>query len=396
MQVVGNEVMRQWPEEQDEKYPTGEQCCECGEKARYVRRRQGMAIALQGRLYYRRAYYLCAHCQRGYYPLDKQLGIRPGEMSEVVLKQAGLAGVLDAYGTASQTLAEYTLLELSPNSIRRASLEMGRRVMQQESELVNHSQDLAAQLEQRRSAEKPHCLYGSMDGFMVLLEDGWHEMKAGAWWTTSQRRDGTLAAQGIRYYVNLLPAATFSDLVWATGFQQLADQAEELVFVADSADWIWRVVEHHYPQAIQIVDWYHACLYLNPVAQVTFDSDEERSAWVERVKTALWEGRLGDVIAACQAHVNPQRPHDPAHKTVTYYTNNCCRMDYPTYRAKGYMIGSGSMESGCKQIGFERLKIAGARWSEDGARKLAKARAAYLSGAWRSLTPLPDTLAQAA
>ena len=47
--------------------------------------------------------------------------------------------------------------------------------------------------------------------------------------------------------------------------------------------------------------------------------------------------------------------------------------------ALGLQIGSGSMESGCKQIALERLKIAGTQWSVEGARKLAKARAAFLS-----------------
>jgi hypothetical protein len=54
------------------------------------------------------------------------------------------------------------------------------------------------------------------------------------------------------------------------------------------------------------------------------------------------------------------------------------------------------MESGCKQIGLERLKIAGARWSEAGARLIAKARAAYLSGQWDMVTSAPITLPQIA
>ncbi|MHB8626694.1 MAG: hypothetical protein ACYDBJ_08340 [Aggregatilineales bacterium] len=52
---------------------------------------------------------------------------------------------------------------------------------------------------------------------------------------------------------------------------------------------------------------------------------------------------------------------------------------YAKFRAMGLQIGSGSRESGCKQIALERLKIAGAQWSLDGARLLAKARAAFLS-----------------
>jgi len=51
------------------------------------------------------------------------------------------------------------------------------------------------------------------------------------------------------------------------------------------------------------------------------------------------------------------------------------------------------MESACKQIGLQRLKLAGARWSKAGARKLAKARAAFLCDKGNFL---PFTLPQVA
>lgn len=73
---------------------------------------------------------------------------------------------------------------------------------------------------------------------------------------------------------------------------------------------------------------------------------------------------------------------DLAYVAARYFTNHRYQVAYPAYRAQGYHIGPGAMESGCKQIGLERLKIAGARWSHDGARLVAKARAAYLSGRW--------------
>ena len=55
------------------------------------------------------------------------------------------------------------------------------------------------------------------------------------------------------------------------------------------------------------------------------------------------------------------------------------------FRAEGYLIGSGVVESGCKQIVSQRLKLPGAQWSLDGAILTAKARAAWLSGKWQSL-----------
>jgi hypothetical protein len=56
------------------------------------------------------------------------------------------------------------------------------------------------------------------------------------------------------------------------------------------------------------------------------------------------------------------------------------------YYAKGYQIGSGTVESGCKQIVTQRLKVAGAIWDLDNCIKTAKARAALLSNQWSAIT----------
>ncbi len=380
---MGGEIMKQWLEVQGEKYPSQHKRCQCGEWADYVRKRTGTTITLHGRVRYGRPYYTCPYCHKGHYPLDQQLSIKPGTMSREVIKQAALLGVHDAFAPSSDTLRRLTLLELSPNSVRKASQQVGAAVMAVEEQQIVHSQDLEAQLDHKRDPDKPVRLYGSLDGFNVLFRDGWHEMKAGAWWVVDDRD----RAQNISYYVDISRAAVFSDLVWATGFAQKADQALELIFVADGAEWIWRIVEQHFPQAVQIVDWFHACQYFAPIAQAAFKDQSDQDDWVKSVSAALWEGQLDDVIAACHQHIQPNRARqdDPAQRAVTYFTNNGQRMDYPAYRAKGYQIGSGTIESGCKQIGLERLKISGARWCEDGARHVAKARAAYLSGQWDTI-----------
>jgi hypothetical protein len=353
-----------------------------------------MVITLQGRVYYRRAYYLCHRCGTGHYPLDERLGIEPGQMSREVVKVAALCGIQDAFEAGSDLLARTTLLELSPNSVRKACQVVGEQVIAQERLALEHSQDLAAQLVQRRAMNKPLRRYGSMDGFYVLLEDGYHEMKAGAWWTTRTRRDGEVEADHLQYYVDVLPAEDFADLVWATGFARHADQALELVFVADGAEWIGRIVARLYPHAIQIVDWYHACTYLTTLAAAAFSDQAQAQTWLAQQQTALWEGYLVTVFHACRALTTqaPQAVRD----ALSYFAHNRTRLRYAKFRAMGLQIGSGSMESGCKQIGLERLKIAGARWSEDGARQVAKARAAYLSGQWDEVTTSAAVLAHVA
>jgi hypothetical protein len=171
--------------------------------------------------------------------------------------------------------------------------------------------------------------------------------------------------------------------------------AHELIFLGDGAEWIWNQVEEHYPEAVQIVDWFHATEYIAPVANAAFSDKDKRQAWSDQLRSDLWEGNLERVINAFDRFTQHQRAGEAARKAVTYFTNNQQRMDYPTYRAKGYQIGSGTIESGCKQIVSQRLKVAGAIWDLDNAIKTAKARADLLSAQWDTITsrrehlPLP-------
>lgn len=71
-------------------------------------------------------------------------------------------------------------------------------------------------------------------------------------------------------------------------------------------------------------------------------------------------------------------------------------MRYAKFRAAGYFIGSGIIESGCKQIVTQRLKISGAQWNLDGAILTAKARAAWLSDTWQKLVTARSLLPLAA
>ena len=70
------------------------------------------------------------------------------------------------------------------------------------------------------------------------------------------------------------------------------------------------------------------------------------------------------------------------------HVNNEKRMDYARFRQQGYLIGSGTIESACKQIAAARLKCSGARWTLAGVIATAKARAAWLTKTWDNLKPL--------
>jgi hypothetical protein len=141
------------------------------------------------------------------------------------------------------------------------------------------------------------------------------------------------------------------------------------------------------------VDWYHASEYLPPIADAVFGcGTEQYQNWLENARTLLWEGRIADLILACQQLNSIALAKQAVHQAVSYFTNNQKRMDYARFRQKGYFVGSGTVESGGKQISGLRLKRAGARWTEQRAVAMAKARAAWLSGQWDILASKRATL----
>ncbi len=396
LQECGREGLSQWVQSLTPTYPEDHTDCPyCKQEADYIRWRQGNIRSLQGNMSYQRPYYLCAYCHRGHYPFDNELGLRPNRMSAEMERLGGMAGVQIPFGQGSHIFEELTLVGLSDQSLDKASQAYGIEMATVEEEWAIESQNIA-KIQRRRQTERPPVrLYGSMDATKIHIhgdeKDPWRDLKIGAWFEASGRPptkpDGEwrIQAENISYYADICESKEFSSLLWSTGVQRNANWARELVILGDGAEWIWNLVKSNFPKAVQIIDWFHACEYLMPVAKAAFQDKKQQQAWVNNVKGSLWEGELDDVIAACQTHVNPELEEDPAQKAVTYFQNNRDRMDYPFYRKQGYHIGSGTIESAAKQIGTQRMKVSGAIWNEDSARNVAKARAAYLSGQWSML-----------
>lgn len=406
---LGGLLLRLWLKWEEGHYPPKEKACpHCGGQAAYQRQREGTLRTIFGTLKYRRAYYTCETCHQGHYPLDERLGLRPNQMSAELERLAGLVGVQTAFGKGSELLEELTLIRLSDHSLDKSAQAYGHEVEQVEQEWQAAAADQATQLKRKREGRPVLRLYGAMDGAMMHVRGDkahpWRELKIGAWFQARgrppKRPDGKwrIQAENITYYADVCEAQRFGDLLWASGLQRDADQAVELIFIGDGAAWIWRLVEQYFPDAIQIVDWFHACAYLADVACVAFAETKKRQDWLSTTRTALWEGELDTVIHACQSHVQPARDpdDDPAQKAVTYFTNNRARMDYPTYRHNGYQIGSGTIESAAKQIVSQRMKVTGAIWNLDSARLVAKARAAFLSDRWDDLAARRTHLKRAA
>ena len=393
--------------------------CSCGGKLAYQRQRKATIWSVFGKVTYRRAYYAGCTCGKGCAPVDQRYGIEPGKVTAGLAHLVALSGIDKAFEDGKKWLKQYLLFEVSENTIRSETRKMGELQKQAEAELVMAMQnETSLQKREQSRSPAPDILYGSIDAAKVRIEprdqqekavenrENWRDLKAGCWYEEeivpnrqrsvrqkdkAQREGTVLRAKNKQYFCGIENAEEFGKLLWATGCKVGADHARLLVFVCDGAVWIWNLIAHYFPNAIQIVDWYHAEERLKRIAEEVFSNPDERQAWLESVTEDLWQGRVELVIEACQPLA---KKSNLAKQSLSYYDNNIERMRYAQFRAAGYLIGSGVIESGCKQIVTQRLKLPGAQWNLDGAILTAKARAAWLSGNWqklvsaRSLLPL--------
>ncbi len=388
LQEIGQACLGEMLSMLDEQSYETEELCECQQIGKRVSRREAQLLSLFGWVKYKRSYYQCRACGRRWIPLDDKYHLRPGRATHMMTGLLGLAGVTVSFEEARQQIMRYLQVEVSANTIRQETQWIGERQAQREQAWVKQSMDMAYLQHREQEPNRPARLYGSIDGAFVPIEREWKEAKMVSWYRVGPRYGhGELHALDTRYYTSLEEAASFGDLLWGTAVQHRADQAQELVFICDGAPWIWRLVEHYFPDAVQIVDWYHACQYLYPVADMLFEAQDQQNIWVAEMKEFLWEGEVQAIIQTCQSLLGSVG--SPAQKLITYFTNNQERMDYAYFRKQNYFIGSGTVESGCKQIITMRLKRSGARWSPSGASATAKARTAWLSGSWDTLTLLP-------
>jgi hypothetical protein len=373
--------------------------CECGAEMKFERYQPKSVLTVFGPLTVRRAYYTCTPCHQGRAPLDYALR----------LDHTGLSGGLQngfcrtvgrmSYEEAIQFLTSLHYPEIPATTGRRLTLEVGQELRRQQEQVVAESWR-TTQPPPMEQAEPPLRLYISMDGTSVHLTRGWSEMRLAAVYETEdvRQKDGSVVPRTVR--PTYLPfrgnVEDFGQLVYVEAARRGLEKAGEVIVLGDGAKWIWRQARHICPEAVCIIDWWHATEHLWRAARALLgEGNAATEEWEKAREAELWEGQVEKVLAALQQALPAEEgeAQKVVQEEITYFTNQRSRMRYDEYRACGYQIGSGTVESACKRVIGQRLKQAGMIWSEEQAVAVATIRAALLDGRWndfwrrRAFTP---------
>jgi hypothetical protein len=165
--------------------------------------------------------------------------------------------------------------------------------------------------------------------------------------------------------------------------------AQRVIFLGDGAAWVGEIARTCFPQAVQILDYYHASEHLMDLARALYDDPGWARNWVLRWQSLVYDSPWDDTFADVRAVTGPT-PSEAVQRERDYLERKRARLDDRLYRAHGWFIGSGVVEAGCKRVIGPRLKQSGRFWRETGATAVASLRCALLSaGGWDDLWRQP-------
>lgn len=335
-----------------------------------------------GQVRVERAYYLCKHCHAGHCPRDAALGLTKVDLSRGATEAVALAGALGSFAeAATKILPKLSGLRVSESTVERATERVGGDVGKRLSSGQTFGKP--SPWKWSKDAEGQTVGYVSADATGVGMQGG-----------NAAKAEGRMASVGmvwnagkpgqVRYVCGLTGGLKVLSASLRNQAAQVGmDKAQRWVAISDGGAGIEAWLCENFPRVEAVIlDFYHVAEYLSEWAKVLHPDEAEAKdvakTWCHRLKH---EG--GDVVLRDLKGINVSvrsATVQEAHRVLlVYFGNQVHRMDYPSYRAKGWLIGSGPVEAACKQVVGQRMKGSGMRWGETGADAVCHLRALFRS-----------------
>jgi hypothetical protein len=345
-----------------------------------------------------RGYYYCHRCGQGLFPWDEAVGLTPKRLTPGAERAVSLAGSLtDSFAEAAErVLPELAGLRLSETTTQRTTEAAGERYgahLEQGKVLGGPTP-----WEWYQDAEGKTCAYVSVDAtgvrqqasgggpaegrmpYVGMIYNPVPELPKGSPYAPPAQ-----ARMQARYVAGLYALDELSLVLRRQAGQVGMNQAQRWIGVTDGGNGLEPFVRTSFPRVeVVILDFWHVSDHLGELARTLHPHDddqakEHKGQWCHVLKH---QGGAALVKVLEALPLPERRPAVRAKhaEVLGYLRNNVARMDYPTYVAKGWLIGSGSVESACKTVVAQRLKLAGMRWRDKGTDAVCHLRALYKSG----------------
>ena len=333
-----------------------------------------------------RDYYYHTGKKRGHYPADDALGLEVS-YTPALTKLICLEGADEQTYLKAQRHLEHTGgIAVSARQIQRVVQRVGS----------------AAQVWQEREAQAGNCdapiLYAGADGTGVPMMP--EELKG----RKGKQADGTAKTRQV--YLGCVfsqhrvddkghPVRDYESTTYVSSFKSIdvfgpllrqeairrgLGSAGKVVLLIDGAAGLENMGKDCFKNAVQIVDFYHAVEHAGHVLAALIGKDHpDYKKRQRRWAKGLLKDKVQNLIDQTRKECAGKPQEAEVEKELGYFVRNVKRMQYGTFRAKGYFVGSGVVEAGCKTLIGDRCKQSGMFWFKPGAQNILALRCIYSS-----------------
>lgn len=373
-------------------------CPACGQALWSWGSRSRRVVTREGEAALRSVRYRCVDCQSDFFPLEEANGLSGSAFTTPAKGYLAEQACQDPYASVSQAAAERAI-GVSAKQVDRLAQEVSAwREAEEQAVVAATYPDVSggqAKGEGEEVARLHDFSHWPKEAQVLLCVDGakvrspqsgpngleWFEDRAALLAPVLGERERT---GGKVYLGGVWSADTLFERLSATWVQS-GLSGRRMVFAADGAEWIWERARFYFPQAVQVLDLYHAAEHVGSAAAACWGTESEQAKeW--RAKAREWllasqgvQGILGRLVEAMRS-ADRVADREALRREWGYLWRHRHRRRYAWLRAQGLPVGSGEMESAIKQLSVARLRQPGMMWSKRGADGMLRLRAAHLSG----------------
>lgn len=354
--------------------------------------------SILGAVRFGRSRFVCPRCGSQRFPADEELGIEHTAFTPGAQRMMAKAASRSTFAEAAEDLALYANLRVTAKTVERCAEAIGRDI-----EAWMNRQDAALLREAR--ARETSCamtragsiLYIEYDGTGVPIRraelkgrkgkqpDGsarTREVKLGCVFTQMalDEQGHPIRDPNSTTYVGAIESSdAFGKRLYAEALRRGLYAHTQIVLITDGAPYNKSIAELHFPNAVHIIDLYHAFQHLHELAALLVPEklrDIIESRWAD----LLDHGRIEELLEwATQYLPRAGSMRNEGITKINYFRTHAESMRYDLFRDKGFFVGSGVIEAGCKTVIGARLKASGMFWSEKGANAIIALRCCVCS-----------------
>lgn len=372
-------------------------CHTCTKRMRSTGNKTKHILTMLGEVPYTRSRYTCTACGAVRYPADESFGIENTSRSPGVRRQVARLGAKETFHETAEDMQELAGIELSRKDAERISEDVGEKIAAWDNMERKRARVRAESLpDVLKTIETFYIEFDGTGAPMVPWElegrkgkqpDGsakTREIKLGCVFTQTalDEKGRPIRDPNSTTFTGAIEgSATFGWRIYEEALRRGFFQAKCVVVLGDGAEWIKNLAQHHFPNALRIIDFYHAKEHVANLCRALFSQPMLVVQYRERWWQWLEQGNIEAIMEEARNNLtrDPQENKD-ARREIDYLDKNKQEMRYEQFRHQGLFIGSGVIEAACKNIVGRRLKQSGMEWTVRGANAITALRCAQLSG----------------